>query len=190
MVLLISQILAPVSLHSLFFLLFAGYICSQVIFYASRFCTLTAVWRSSNIYQKAMKCTTMTVSNFHTSGLYLCVMIHTVADYLFGDVLPFSQKALGSTFFCLLDCIQKVFPSCKQLYVTNHFSWYFVDVMRGKQGRRGSRKNVNLYECFTCSLTNIQLHGAKLTKQARENIWMQLNLNDLVLVTVERRYRA
>lgn len=172
------------------FLLFGGYICSQVVFYTSRFCTLTAVWRSSNISQKAMKCTTMTVSNFHMSGLYLCVMIHTVADYLFGDVLPFSQKALGSIFFCLLDCIQKVFPSCKQLYVTNHFPWYFIDVMRGKQGRRGGRKRVNLYQCFTCSLTNIQLHGAKLTKQPRENIWTQLNLNDLVLVTVKRRYRA
>lgn len=99
-------------------------------------------------------------------------------------------KGLGKHFFCLLDCIQKVFPSCKQLYVTNHFPWYFIDVMRGKQGRRGNRKSVNLYQCFICSLTNIQLHGAKVTKQPRENIWTQLNLNDLVLVTVKRRYRA
>lgn len=79
-------------------------------------CCLTAVWRSSSVSQKAMKCATVTQSKFHTSGLYLCIMIHTVADY-FVEMFYRSLKRPWKALFSPLRLHPESFSFRKQLYV-------------------------------------------------------------------------
>lgn len=131
---LISQNLVPASLHYDVSLINACF-SLQDIFALTLYFTphdsapSLLIRRRSDISQKAMRRTAMTVSNFHTSGLYLCVMTHTVAACFCGCVLPFSPKASGSTFspwiasrkfflsqaaLCNKSCFLILYTSCKK----------------------------------------------------------------------------
>lgn len=110
--------------------LFAGYINAHRLYFMphdSDICTLAAVWRDSNVSQKPTKPTTMTDSNFQIDVLYLCAMIHTVAD-CFLLCSAFSTNGLGKHFSLSLCLHPESFSSYEQLYVTSKLC--FVTVLQ------------------------------------------------------------
>lgn len=90
--------------------LFASYINAHRLYlmpHDSNICTLTAVWRTSSVSQK---CTTMTDCKFHTTGLYLCTMIHTVADYFLEMFCLFPKRHWEALFPSSYFAPRKFFP--------------------------------------------------------------------------------
>lgn len=90
---------------------FTGYISAHRLYFMphdSHICSLTAVWRSSSVSQKAMKCTTVTdLETFLLVGyIYAQWFTYICSWMLFWRCSAFSQKDLGSTSF--LDSTQKV----------------------------------------------------------------------------------
>lgn len=135
-----STCFSPPFLHHL--PLFAGYINAHRLYFI---CTLTAVWRSSNVSQKAMKCTTMTDSKFPMSGLYLCTMIRTVADYFGRCSAFFPQKGLGKHFFLPFRLHQESFSFCKQLYVTKKSFFFFCYSFIKEMQKNTKKGKLSLY---------------------------------------------
>lgn len=129
--------------------LFAGYINAHRLYFMphdSHICTLTAVWRSSNVSQKAMKCTTMTDSKFHTSGLYLCAMIHTVADYFLEMFCLFPKRPWEAFFFPSEIAPRKFF--LLQAALCNEqifFCCYFVEVIEKNGKRSATLRKINVF---------------------------------------------
>lgn len=111
----LSIIPAPASLSLQFILMLRGYILCLKIHISAPWLLFGEVPMSPQRPWNVPLWQTHT--KFHTSGLYLCAMIHTVADY-FLEMFCLFPKRPWEAFYFLLDCTQKVFSSCKQLYVT------------------------------------------------------------------------
>lgn len=111
--------------------LFATYINALSLYFMppdSNICTPTAVWKRSNGSQTAVKCPTVTDWKFHTTRLYLCTMIHTVADYFLEMFCLFPKrhwKALLSPPL-ILHPESSVFPACKQLCATKRVTFIYT----------------------------------------------------------------